>query len=101
MLNVIALPSLDNLRRHVLEILCQHDRLDPAQTPLCQAVITRRGKPCGLFFQLRGPRMLRTYAVWACEENRILFYDSAGERFAESRLSDAPDVAESIQPRAA
>jgi hypothetical protein len=91
MYTVAALPSLEVLRQHVLETLCAHDQLDPAQTPLRQAVITRRGQPCGLFFQVQGPRMLRTYAVWAGEENRILFYDSTGERFAESRLSDAPD----------
>jgi hypothetical protein len=29
--------------------------------------------------------------VWAGEENRVLFYDSSGLRFAETRLSEAPD----------
>jgi hypothetical protein len=91
MLTVACLPTLDALRRHVLETLCAHDHLDPAQTPLFQAVLRRRNKACGLFFHIQGPRMLRTYAVWAGDENRILFYDSTGERFAESRLSDAPD----------
>ena len=51
----------------------------------------RRGKPCGLFFEVAGPRLLRTYAVWAGEENRILFYDTSGLRFGEVRLSEAPD----------
>jgi hypothetical protein len=91
MLHVAALPSLEALRQHVLVTLCQHDNLDPAQTPLHQTLITRRGKTCGIFFELQGPRLLKTYAVWAGEEDRILFYDTAGERFAESRLSDAPD----------
>ncbi|MCC6419492.1 MAG: hypothetical protein IT429_14765 [Gemmataceae bacterium] len=88
---VVALPTLDELRRHVLATLCAHDHLDPNQTPLLQALVKRRDRPCGLFFQAQGPRLLRTYAVWAGEENRILFYDSAGARFAEVRLSDAPD----------
>jgi hypothetical protein len=88
---VAALPSLEVLRHHVLETLCAHDRLDPAQTPLDQTVVMRRGKPCGLFFQVHGPRLLKTYAVWAGDEHRILFYDSTGQRFAECRLSDAPD----------
>ncbi len=88
---VVSLPTLDELRGHVLATLCAHDHLDPAQTPLYQAVITRRGRPCGLFFQVQGPRMLKTYAVWAGEEDRILFYDSGGMRFAECRLSEAPD----------
>jgi len=90
--SVVALPNLAALRRHVLEVLCGKDNLDPGQTPLYQGVITRKGRPCGLFFQIQGPRMLRTYAVWAGEENRILFYDSTGTRFAESRMSDGPDL---------
>jgi hypothetical protein len=88
---VATLPTLDELRRHVLHVLCTHDQLDPAQTPLHQALITRKGRPCGLFFQVQGPRLLKTYAVWAGEEDRILFYDSTGSRFAETRLSEGPD----------
>ena len=53
--------------------------------------MVRQGKPCGIFFQVQGPRLLKTYAVWAGDENRILFYDSSGTRFAEVRLSEAPD----------
>jgi hypothetical protein len=89
--SIFSLPNLAELRRHVLQVLCAKDNLDPAQTPLYQGVITRKGRPCGLFFQIQGPRMLRTYAVWAGDENRILFYDSTGTRFAESRMSDGPD----------
>ncbi len=60
-------------------------------TPFLQGLITRGGRPCGLFFQVQGPRLLRLYALWAAQENRILFYDNAGQRYAETRLSDAPD----------
>jgi hypothetical protein len=91
MVTVAALPSLEALRQYVLITLCQHDNLDPSQTPLHQAIIVRRGKPCGIFFELHGPRLLKNYAVWAGDEDRILFYDTVGQRFAESRLSDAPD----------
>ncbi len=88
---VLCLPTLDELRHHVRAVLCGHDQLDPAQTPLHQSVIKRAGRPCGLFFQVQGPRQVRTYAVWAGEEDRILFYDSTGQRFAQTRLSEAPD----------
>jgi hypothetical protein len=88
---VVSLPTLEELRHHVLVRLCAHDHLDPQQTPLFQALVTRRGKPCGLFFQVQGPRMLKTYAIWTGDENRILFYDLTGVRFAESRLSEGPD----------
>jgi hypothetical protein len=88
---VLALPTLEDLQRHVREVLCAQDKLDPTETPLGQAKIVRSGKPCGLYFQVKGPRQLQTHAVWAGDENRILFYDSAGLRFAETRLSDSPD----------
>jgi hypothetical protein len=68
-----------------------HDHLDPSQTPMRQATIVRSGRPCGLFFQVQGPRMLKTYAVWAGDDNKILFYDSTGLRFAVTRLSEGPD----------
>lgn len=88
---VASLPTFDELRAHVLLTLCGHDQLDPEQTPLHQSLIQRKGRPCGLFFQVSGPRLVRTYAVWAGEENRILYYDSQGGRFAETRLSEGPD----------
>ena len=91
MKEVACLPTLAELRRHVHEALCRPDQLDPEQAPLQQALITRRGRPCGLFFQVAGPRLLRNYAVWAGEENRILFYNSCGERVTETRLTEAPD----------
>ncbi len=88
---VACLPTLEELRRHVHQALCSHDHLDPGQTPLFEGLVTRAGRPCGLFFQIQGPRLLKTYALWAGEENRLLFYDSSGVRFGEVRLSEAPD----------
>jgi hypothetical protein len=90
---VVSLPTVEKLRSHVLKTLCARDNLDPEQTLLHEALILRSGKPCGLFFQALGPRLLKTYAVWAGEENRVLFYDSTGVRFAECRLCEAPDPA--------
>ena len=90
----LALPTLDHLRQYVHQRQCQHDQLDAGQTQLHQAVINRAGKPCGLFFQAQGPRMLKTYAVWAAREHRVLFYGSDGSRFGETKLSEAPDVRE-------
>jgi hypothetical protein len=88
----LCLPTLADLCHHVHQRLCHHDQLDAVQTSLQQTMIRRAGKPCGLFFQLEGPRMMKTYAIWAGQEHRVLFYDSAGQRFGETRLSEAPDV---------
>jgi hypothetical protein len=87
----VCLPSLDAVRDHVHKALCSHDQLDPEQASLRQAVLTRSGRPCGLFFSVHGPRQVKTYAIWAGDEDRILFYDSNGLRFAETRLIDGPD----------
>jgi hypothetical protein len=92
-MKVASLPTLETLRQHVLEVLCGHDRLDPSQVKMQEGIIRRSGRNCGLLFQVSGPRLLKSYAVWAEEENRILFYDSTGARFSETRLSDSPDVA--------
>jgi hypothetical protein len=97
---VLSLPTLELLRAHVFEVLCGHDHLDPTQTPLYQSLVTRSNRPCGLFFQVQGPRLVKTYAVWAGDENRLLFYDSQGVRFAETRLTEAPDPRQLVNPAA-
>jgi hypothetical protein len=85
-----SLPTVEALRNYVRQAICRRDRLDPEATPLFEGAVTRRGKPCGLFFQVQGPRQVRLYALWAGEEKRILFYDQTGARIGETRLSDAP-----------
>jgi hypothetical protein len=88
--SVVALPTPESLTRFVRDMLCSHDRLDPSQTPLYKSILKRQGRPCGLMFHVEGPRLLKTSAVWAGDEHRILFYDSTGTRFAEARLSEEP-----------
>ena len=75
----------------MLQTLFAHDQLDPNQTPLTQSVLVRASRPCGQFFSVQGPRRVKTYGIWAGEEDRILFYDANGERFVETRLVDRPD----------
>ena len=88
---VVALPTRDELRNYVRQTLCERDRLDPGQTPLLEAPLKRSGRVCGLSFELRGPGLMRSHALWVSEEHRILFYDSTGERFSEVRLREAPN----------
>ncbi len=88
---VLSLPTLDALCEYIQNLLCEHDGLDPKQYPLQKSIMERRGRPCGMFFQVNGPRMVKVYAVWAGDENRVLCYDSCGQRFAELRLKKSPD----------
>ncbi len=91
---VLALPTLPELLAFVHAELCTFDALDPGQAPLMQSPLVRRGKVCGLMFHVDGPRMLRTSAVWAADENRILLYDSTGARAREVRLTESPESAD-------
>jgi len=50
------------------------------------------GRICGLVFQVNVPRSLQIAAVWVAKENRLLFYDSTGVRFAETQLAKSPDL---------
>jgi hypothetical protein len=88
---IACLPTLEALRQHVLTILCAHDHLDAAQMPLIEQLLMQREKTCGLRFEVQGPRRVRCTALWVGEEDRIIFYDSGGVRFHETRMSEAPD----------
>ncbi len=91
--------TMADLRNHIRKTLCDHDRLDPKQATMREGRIVRCGKTCGAMFQIRGPRLLRTYAIWAGEEHRILYYESTGTRFAESKLTESPNFDE-LEPAA-
>ncbi len=91
---VAAAPTFAELHQLVHATLCAHDRLAEDQTLLRAALVRRRGKPCGMLFQIEGPRLLRAYAVWSGDEHRVLFYDSAGSRFAEVQLLEGPEPTE-------
>jgi hypothetical protein len=89
---VVAVSTMDQLAAFVHDELCKLDHLDPAQTPLRQTPLVRRGKTCGMVFHVEGPRLLRTSAVWTADEARVIVYDSTGKRVREVRLSESPAV---------
>ncbi len=91
-MNRATLPSVDELCRYVRERLCAQQDLDPRYTPFFHSLLRKQGRPCGMFFHVQGPRLLKAYAVWTAEENRLLFYDGQGNRFAETVLSEGPDL---------
>jgi hypothetical protein len=47
---------------------------------MTEAVLRRRGKPCGVLFCVFGPRRVRLTAVWDFTHNLVRYYDSAGHR---------------------
>jgi hypothetical protein len=91
---VIALPKPEQLRRFVRLALCERDRLDPETAAFFEGFVKRGERICGVYFEVRGPRLMRNHAIWVGDENRILFYDSIGVRYDEISLSEAPDPSE-------
>ena len=85
-----------NISEGGLCVICASTRRDASllcvvEEPLDVLAVERTSEFFGLYFVLQGPRRVATYAVWAGDEDRILFYDSQGQRFAQTRLCEAPD----------
>lgn len=89
-----SLTTVDALRRYVHETICRHNGLEVDYFPFTERVLLRSGRPCGMFFCLHGPRDVRFTAIWETERNTLLFYASTGERLAQTRLQEAPVLAE-------
>lgn len=79
--------SVHDLRQLVREVLSEKENLVPDQFPLRQTALVRCGRPCGMQFELLGPRNVRLSAVWAADRNTVYFYDARGERFHKQQLS--------------
>jgi len=86
---VVAFPAVEQLAAFVHAVLC-----DAHQTPLFRTPLRKAGRVCGVVFHVEGPRRLRTSAVWSADDDRVIFYDSAGVRFREVNLSESPSPGE-------
>ena len=73
-------PPPDELGSFVRQTLCDHDNLDPAQTAFFRTPVVRGGRVTGFVFHVEGPRLLRTSAVWAADDGKLVFYDSTGQK---------------------
>ena len=85
--------NLSDLRHLVSHTLCQRNDIEVGVFQVTERVLTRQGKPCGMFFCLHGPRSVKLTAVWETDKNTILFYGSTGERFLKTKLTQAPPLA--------
>lgn len=71
---------LVQIRNYIHEELCQRNQLMRGAFPITERMVTKRGKPCGVFFCLHGPRSVRLTAVFDFHESKVWFYDSCGKR---------------------
>src|SRR4051794_30768611 len=89
---VYATSSHVDLQQFVHRSLCEQERFDPDQTVLHQSPLRQGTRIVGMLLRLEGARLHGSQAVWVEAENRILFYNSAGQRFAEVKLVESPDI---------
>ena len=90
--SVLQFGNLNDVRDYVNEIFCSYYQLELGAFEMTERLLLRGGKPCGIHYCLYGPRAVRFTAIWETERNRILFYDSAGERFLKAQVIEAPTL---------
>lgn len=91
---VYSTTSFADLERFMTQVLCEQERLDPDQVHVKRTLMRKGASIVGLVMRIAGTRLMQSHAIWAERENRILFYNSAGHRFAVVKLAEAPDLAQ-------
>ena len=71
---------LVQIRNYIHEELCERNQLMRGAFPITERIVTKSGKPCGVFFCLHGPRSVRLTAVFDFQASKVWFYDSCGKR---------------------
>jgi len=86
------LNDLGQLRQYVSRTLCRENNIEVGVFQITERLLKRRGRPCGIYFCLHGPRSVKLTAIWETEKNTILFYGSTGERFKQTKLEDSSEL---------
>ena len=84
--------DLDDLRKYVHHTICDYGELETNVFEVTERILVRRGRPCGVFFCLHGPRSVKLTAIWETDRNSILFYGSTGQRMRTINLSASPQI---------
>lgn len=80
--------NLDDLRCYINKVLCDQEELVLGAFEMTERLLTRGGKPCGMYFCVHGPRSVKISAVWDAFAGTVLFYGSSGERFHKMLLDE-------------
>jgi hypothetical protein len=89
---VFAAPSIMELEQFISQTLCEQERLDQKQMVLRRTLLRRQRQALGVLFRVESWQRQHGHALWIEPESRILFYNSAGRRFAEVKLLEAPEL---------
>ena len=64
-----SLGNLNEVRNFVNQVFCDRHQLLCDAFPLTQELLKRKGRPCGVYFCLHGPRASKLTAIWETERN--------------------------------
>ncbi|MDO4576155.1 MAG: hypothetical protein Q4D98_13185 [Planctomycetia bacterium] len=92
----LSITNSSELNAYVNETLCHHNHLKKDAFQMTKRVLTRSGRPCGIFYCLHGPRMVKFTAIWEMEKNQVLFYGPTGEKFQQTKLLDSIADADAV-----
>ena len=88
----MRIDDLDDLRKYVNCTICDRNELETDAFEVTERILVRRGRPCGIFFCLHGPRSVKLTAIWETDRNTLFFYSSAGQRLLTINLLAAPQL---------
>ena len=94
---VYATTSFTELERFMASTLCDQERMDVGQVKIRRTVMRQGTTVIGFVVRIEGPRLTRCHAIWAEREYRVLFYNSAGQRFAVVKLAESPHLQGEIE----
>ena len=70
----------------IVQKVCDHEAMESSQSKVEFRFLVKNGARCALEVAVRGPRRMRPTALWSWADAKVLFYDSAGKRWAEDKL---------------
>jgi len=89
---VFSTQSILELEQFISRTVCEQERLDQQQTAVKRSLLRRDQRLVGIVFRVDSWHRRHGHALWIEPESRILFYNSAGTRFAEVKLLEAPEL---------
>jgi len=85
----LRIRSYSELCDYVNETICLHNHLKKDAFRMTKRLLRRSGRPCGIFYCIHGPRMVKLTAIWEAEKNQILFYGPTGEKVQQTKILDS------------
>jgi len=89
---VFSTRSILELEQFISSAVCEQERLDQQQMAVKRSLLRSGQQLIGIVFRVDSWHRRHGHALWIEPENRILFYNSAGARFAEVKLLEAPEL---------